>query len=142
LKDQIKKFIEIFIFLMMLQSQLPHCSAVVDITTMQLASVIAASFISALTEGCYPTKDIEPLFGIGMGTAQGQLMLGTWSTLFKADGCVNASALSRALCTDTLPEAFKTWVHQSQGSGYTEELLARGLEDVLWMRLVEFKFRH
>jgi hypothetical protein len=134
--------LKFFIFLMMLQSQLPHCTAVVDITTMQLASVIAASFISALAEDCYPTEDIERLFGIEMGTAQGQLMLGTWSTLFKGDGCVNASALSRALCTDTLPEAFKTWVHQSQGSGYTEELLARGLENVPWMRMVEFKFRH
>jgi hypothetical protein len=75
-----------------------------------------------------------------MGTAQGQLMLGTWSTLFKGDVCVNASALSRALCTDTLPESFKTWVQQ--GSSYTEELLAKGLESVPWLRLVEFKFRH
>jgi hypothetical protein len=127
----------------LLQSQSPHCfPAIVDITTMQLASLIAAAFISALAEDCCPSKDIERLFGIEMGTAQGQLMLSTWSTLFKGGGCVNASAFSRALCTDTLPEAFKTWVHQSQGSGYTEELLARGLENVAWMRLVEFKFRH
>jgi hypothetical protein len=62
---------------MMLQSQLPHCTAVVDINTMQLASVIAAAFSSALVEDCYPTEDIERLFGIEMGTAQGQLMLGT-----------------------------------------------------------------
>jgi hypothetical protein len=108
--------------------------------TMQLASAIAASFISALVEDSYPTEDIERLFGIQMGTVHGQQMLGTWMTLLKRDGFVNATALSKALCTDTLPEAFKTWLHRSQGSGYTEQLLARGLENIPWMRMIAFKF--
>jgi hypothetical protein len=73
---------------------------------MQLANAIAACFIDALADDHYPTEDIERLFGIQMGTVQGQLMLGTWMTLYKRDGSVTTAAVSKALRTDTLPEAF------------------------------------
>jgi hypothetical protein len=107
---------------------------------MQLANAIAACFIDALADEHYPTEDIERLFGIKMGTVQGQLMLGTWMTLFKRDGSVTTAAVSKALRTDTLPEAFHMWLGRSSGSGYLEELKARGLEKIPWMRMVEFKF--
>jgi hypothetical protein len=117
------------------------CSQCVNcVRVMPLANAIAASFIHALCEDFYPIKDIERLFGIQMGTQQGQIMLGAWQTLFKHDGFVTVASISQALCTDTLPEAFKRWLHQSHGSGYTAELLATGLESVPWMRMTEFKF--
>jgi hypothetical protein len=107
---------------------------------MALVSAIAASFISALSEDHYPIEDIERLFGIQMGTEQGALMLGAWQTLYKHDGSVTAATISQALRSDTLPEAFRRWLHQSRGSGYTAELIARGLEFTSWMRMVEFRF--
>ena len=95
---------------------------------MQLGNAIAACFIDALADDNYPTEDIERLFGIGMGTLQGHLMLGTWMTLFKRDESVTTAAVSKALRADTLPEAFRMWLGRSSGSGYIEELKARGLE--------------
>jgi hypothetical protein len=56
------------------------------------------------------------------------------------DGSVTAATISQPLRSDTLPEAFQRWLHQSRGSGYTAELIARGLEFTSWMRMVEFKF--
>jgi hypothetical protein len=108
---------------------------------MSLANAIAASFISALHEDHYPIEDIEGLFGIHMGAEQSQLMLRAWQTLFQHDGFVTAASISQALRTDTLPEVFKRWLRQSQGSAYTKELISRGVETVSWMRMVEFKFR-
>jgi hypothetical protein len=108
--------------------------------TMALVSAIAASFISALSEDHYPIEDIERLFGIRMGTKQGALMLGAWQTFYKYDGSVTAATISQALRSDTLPEAFQRWLFQSRGSGYTAELIARGLEFTSWIRMVEFKF--
>jgi hypothetical protein len=107
---------------------------------MALVSAIAASFISALNEDHYPIEDIGRLFGIQMGTEQGALMLGAWQTFHKYDGSVTAATISQALRSDTLPEAFRRWLHQSRGSGYTTQLIARGLEFTSWMRMVEFKF--
>jgi hypothetical protein len=75
-----------------------------------------------------------------MGTEQGALMLGAWQTLYKYNGSVTAATISKALRSDRLPEAFRRWLHQSRGSGYTAELVARGLEFTSWMRMVEFKF--
>jgi hypothetical protein len=106
---------------------------------MAFVSAIAASFISALNEDHYPIEDIERLFGIQMGAEQGALMLEAWQTLYKHDGSVTAATISQALRSDTLPEAFRRWLH-SRGSGYTAELIARGLEFTSWMRMVEFKF--
>jgi hypothetical protein len=107
---------------------------------MQLANAIAACFIDALADDNYPTEDIERLFGIEMGTVQDQLMLGTWMTLYKRDGSVTTAAVSKALRTDTLPEAFHMWLGRSGGSGYIEELKARGLDNIPYVRMVEFKF--
>jgi hypothetical protein len=108
---------------------------------MSLVNAIAASFISALHEDHYPIGHIEGLFGIHMGDEQSQLVLGAWQTLFQHDGLVTAASISQALHTDTLPESFKRWVHQSQGSAYTKELISRGVETISWMRMVEFKFQ-
>eukprot|EP00953_Heterococcus_sp_UTEX-ZZ885_P018454 10307-Heterococcus_DN1.PRE.1 len=108
---------------------------------MSLANAIAASFISALHEDHYPIEHIEGLFGIHMGDEQSQLVLGAWQTLFHHDGFVTAASISQALQTDTLPEAFKRWVHRSEGSAYAKELIARGVETAVWMRMVEFKFQ-
>jgi hypothetical protein len=99
---------------------------------MQLADVIAVSFTSALAEDQYPCKDIERLFGIEAGTITGQLMLGTWMTLYKHDGSVTTAAVSKALRTDTLPEAFQKWVDRSAGCTLDE--------NITWLRMVEFKF--
>jgi hypothetical protein len=107
---------------------------------MALVSAIAASFISALSEDHYPIEDIERLFAIQMGTEQGALMLGAWQTLYKYDGSVTAATSSQALRSDTLPEAFRRCLHQSRASGYTAQLVARGLKFTSWMRMVEFKF--
>jgi hypothetical protein len=106
---------------------------------MTLANAIAVSFIDALCEDFYPIKDIERLFGIEMGTQQAQAMLGAWQTLFKHDGIVTVASISQALRTDTLPEAFKTLLHRSQGSRYTAELLATGLGTIPWLRMVQYK---
>jgi hypothetical protein len=106
---------------------------------MQLSDVIAESFTSALAED-HPSNDIERLFGIEAGTMTGQLMLGTWMTLFKHDGSVTTAVVSKGLRTDTIPEAFQKWVDRSAGSGYMDELKARGLNNISWLRMVEFKF--
>jgi hypothetical protein len=100
-------------------------------TTMQLANAIAACFIDALADDNYSIEDIERLFGIEMGALQGQLMLGTWMTLLKRDGSVTTAAFSKALRTDTLPEAYHMWLGRSSGSEYIEELKALGLIGVI-----------
>jgi hypothetical protein len=105
-------------------------------TTMQLGNSIASCFIYALADDNYQTEDLERLLGIEMGTVQGQLMLSTWMTLYKRDGSVTTAAVSKALRTDTLPEAFHIGLGQSGGSGYIEELKARGLDNIPWMRMV------
>jgi hypothetical protein len=109
---------------------------------MQLTSIIAHLFTSALAADCYPTADIEHLFGIEMGTELGQLVLGTWKTLYKCDGCATKATISNALHSDTLPEMFEAWVHQPQGSGYTEKLIVGGMARIPWMRMADLEFKN
>jgi hypothetical protein len=105
---------------------------------MSLPDAVAASFLSALAQDFYPTRDVERLFGIR--TEQGQTMLGAWRTLYKLDGSINATTISKALRTDKLPEAFREWVQQSAGSSYTYKVVTAGFDSIPWMRMVEFKY--
>jgi hypothetical protein len=97
---------------------------------MSLANVIAASFTSTHAEDHYPRY--------ADGDCTGSVE--TWMTLFKRDGSVTTAAVSKASRTGTLSEAFHMWLGRSSGSGYIKELKARGLDNIPWMKMVEFKF--
>jgi hypothetical protein len=82
-----------------------------------VASTIADAFEEALLGDLYPAANIERLFGIVMGTQLGQDVLGAWITL-RDTGYATTAAITDALRSDTLPEAFNTWIRQSPGSTY------------------------
>jgi hypothetical protein len=103
-----------------------------------VASTIADAFQDALLGDLYPDATIERLFGIVMGTQLGQDVLGAWITL-RDTGYATTAAITDALRSDTLPEAFNAWIRQSPRSRYTERLLAGGLDNIPWMRLSAFK---
>ena len=114
------------------------CSVVCPGTDMtRIVSAVAESFIRSLDDDLYPVERIERLFGIQMGTEIGQLVLGTWITLYKFDGFATVASINAALRADRLPEAFQTWVDRSRGSGYTEALKAKGFGNIPWMRMVD-----
>jgi hypothetical protein len=60
-----------------------------------VADILAESFTDALMGDLYPDESIEGVFGIKMGTKQGQDMLGAWMTLW-SEGHVTAEAIADA----------------------------------------------
>jgi hypothetical protein len=94
---------------------------------LNVARVNVQFLFKAIEQDAYPDDCVEGCFGIKMGDAVGELVLGAWITLVKHMGVATHENITAALVAGSLPELFETLVRTNNNRHYTHELVSRDL---------------